>query len=201
MALLGPVLVRLVGHWFPEELFMMALGVVAARSGSPFVATELLIAVWCGHVVTDHAVYFSAMKLKPRLERYPRFSQPIARVGERLKRSPHALLGFIPARVLPLGRGAWLVACGVVGVPWKYFALVDVAAVIVEVGLWCGLGWVMARELSTLILSAQVAKIVALTSLAAVASAAGAVAMWRHRERLTPVLGRMKSGAFSSFRN
>ncbi len=191
MALLGPVLARLVGHWFPEELFMMAVGVVAARSGSPVVAAQLMAAVWIGHFVTDHAVYFGGMHLKPRLDRFPRFSRPIERVGKRLKQSPGALLGFIPARVLPLGRGAWLAACGAVGVPWRRFVLVDIIALILNVGLWCGLGWAMATELSGLVASAQVAKIIAVALVACTVSAVGAVMAWRRRKRLIPVLERM----------
>ena len=34
LALLLPPLIRLVGHWIPEELFMVAIGVLAARSPS-----------------------------------------------------------------------------------------------------------------------------------------------------------------------
>jgi len=163
---------------------MMALGAVAARSGSPLVAAELLIAVWIGHFVTDQAVYFGGRKLKPRLERSRRFASPIARVTRQLEKSPGALLGLIPARVLPLGRGAWLAACGVIGVPWRRFVVVDMAALVLEVGLWCGLGWWMGRELSGLALSAEMAKMVALWIAAAATAAAAAVVAWRRRRQL-----------------
>lgn len=163
---------------------MMALGAIAARSGSPLIAAQLLIVVWIGHFVTDHAVYFSGMKLKPRFERSRRFSSPIARVASRLEKSPGALLGLIPARVLPLGRGAWLAATGVIGVEWKRFVVVDMAALVLHVSIWCGLGWWMGRELSGLVLSAEMAKVVALWTIAAGISAALAVIAWRRREQL-----------------
>ena len=48
LALALPPVIRVVGHWIPEELFMVALGVLAARSDSAMAAAVLLAAVFVG---------------------------------------------------------------------------------------------------------------------------------------------------------
>jgi membrane protein DedA with SNARE-associated domain len=203
LALLLPPAIRLVGHWIPEELFMVAMGVLAARAASPAAAATLLGALLASHLVTDHAVYFGGRWLRLRLGRFPRPARRLARVTERLEERPGALLGLIPARVLPLGRGAWLASCGVVEVPWLRFALVDLTALVCHLGLWSGLGWWMAGDLRRVEVSAEVGRITAFWSALAVVLAFSAVAVWRSRPRWQPAtvaVARRAGQALLSFR-
>jgi membrane protein DedA with SNARE-associated domain len=203
LALLLPPVIRLVGHWIPEELFMVAMGVLAARAASPGAAAALLGAVLASHLVTDHAVYLAGRWLRTRMARFPRFARPLGRVTERLEERPGALLGLIPARVLPLGRGAWLAGCGVVRAPWSRFALVDLAALLCHLGLWSGLGWWLAGDLRRVEVSAEVGRITAFWSALAVVLAISAVAVWRRRPRWQPAtvaVARRAGQALRSFR-
>ncbi len=178
-ALILPPVIRMVGHWLPEELFMIAMGVLASRADSPGAAAALLGAVLASHFVTDQVVYLGGRWLRPRLDRFPRVGHRLRQVTRRLADSRGALLGLIPARVLPLGRGAWLAGAGVVGVPWPRFATVDVAALVAHLLLWCGLGWWLAGDLLRLAVSVEVVKVGALWTVAAMASALLVVALWR----------------------
>jgi membrane protein DedA with SNARE-associated domain len=102
-------------------------------------------------------------------------------VTGRLADAPGALLGLIPARVLPLGRGAWLAACGVVRVPWRRFAAVDLAALVLHVAVWSGLGWWLSSDLGLLAESAANGKLLgAWLALALLLAVAGVMA-WRAR--------------------
>lgn len=182
LALALPPVIRIVGHWIPEELFMVAMGVLAARNESSQGATLILGAVLLSHFVTDQAVYVAGMWLRPRLDRFPRFQSRLTQITARLEESPSALLGLVPARVLPLGRGAWLAACGVVKIRWPRFAAVDLAALVAHLALWSGLGWWLADDLGRLEQSAQTAKMVGAWLAAALIFGVTAWLVWSHRE-------------------
>jgi len=155
LALALPPVIRVVGHWLPEELFMVAMGALAARSHSSRTAALILGAVVISHFVTDQVVYLGGRWLRPRLGRFPRIEARVRTVTARLAESPGALLGLVPARVLPLGRGAWLAACGVVRIEWPRFAAVDLAALVIHLGVWSGLGWWFAGDLDRLATSVE----------------------------------------------
>lgn len=201
LALVLPVVIRLVGHWLPEEIFMMALGVLAARAGSPLAAAQLLAAAWLGHLLTDQAVYLGGRWVRPRLDRWPRLARRLEAVTGRLGSSPSALLLLVPARVLPLGRAAWLAGAGVVEVGWRRFLAVDALALIVHVVTWCGLGWWMAEDLGELVGAARGGGVLALWAAAAVLASVAAVAAWRRRGRWTPSLVRIAAAARQHLRH
>lgn len=186
LALALPPVIRVVGHWIPEELFMIAMGVLAARRGSPAEAATLLAAVLASHLVADNVVYLAGCWLRTRLDRFPRFAPHLRRVASRLEERPLALLGVIPGRVLPIGRGAWLAGCGVAGVRWARFAVVDLAALMCHLGLWSGMGWWIAGDLRRVEVSAEVGRLAVLWSVVAVMAAVGALAMWRRRPQWQP---------------
>ncbi len=156
-----PPLIRLVGHLIPEEVFMVVIGVLAARAPSSGRAAALLVAVTASHFVVDQATYLVGCWLRPRLARWPRVSSRLGRVTGALERSPGALVGLIPARVLPLGRAAWLAGCGVVGVGWRRFACFDLVANLAHLAFWSGLGWWFSGDLARLELSAELGRRVA----------------------------------------
>lgn len=179
LAFLLPPVIRVVGHFIPEELFMLGIGVLAARAGSAGQAAALLAAAGASHLATDQLLYGAGRWLRPRLDRFPRLGRRLERVTRRLTASPAALLGLIPARVLPLGRGAWLAGCGVVAIPWGLFLLADLAALVVHVVVWCGLGWWMASDIARLELSAEMAKTAGWWLAAALVLATSAVLLRR----------------------
>ena len=195
-----PPLIRVVGHWIPEELFMVTLGVLAAGNPSAGGAAAILGAALVSHFVTDQIVYVAGRWLRPRLERFPRIETRLASVTDRLEHSPSALLGLVPARILPLGRGAWLAACGVVRIPWVRFASVDLAALVVHVAVWSGLGWWLAGDLSRLATSADAGKVAGVWLAVALVSAITAVILWRSREVWQPRTIRTVRRAGRSFR-
>ena len=186
LALLLPPLIRVVGHWIPEELFMVTVGVLAARSPSGATATSILGAVLVSHFLTDQIVYLGGRWLRPRLERFPRIEARLATVTDRLTDSPAALLGLVPARVLPLGRGAWLAACGVVRIPWVRFAAVDLAALVLHLAVWSGLGWWLAGDLGRLAASLDARRGARVWLAAGLVTPITKVIFWRSREVLQP---------------
>jgi len=181
LALVLPPVIRVVGHWIPEELFMVAMGVLAARSGSANSAALVLATVFGSQFLTDQAVYLVGRWLRPRLGRFPRVESRIRIVADRLMDAPLALLGLVPARVLPLGRGAWLAACGVVRVPWPRFAAVDSAALVVHVAVWSGLGWWLAGDLQRLTSSVDAGKLAGTWLAVALIISISAVLVWKSR--------------------
>ncbi|MBD3858085.1 MAG: hypothetical protein IFK92_16460 [Acidobacteria bacterium] len=186
LALLLPPLIRVVGHWIPEELFMVTMGVLAARSPSGGTAVTILGAVLLSHFVTDQVVYVGGRWLRPRLERFPRIEARLASVTNQLTSSPGALLGLVPARVLPLGRGAWLAACGVVRIPWARFVAVDLAALVAHLAVWSGLGWWLAGDLGRLAASVDVGRIAGMWAAAGLVTVITATILWRSREVWQP---------------
>jgi len=190
LALALPPVIRIVGHWIPEELFMVALGVLAARADSAGGAATILGAVVISHFASDQLVYLAGRWLRPRLGRFPRIETSLGAATKRLSESPSALIGLIPARVLPLGRGAWLAACGVVRVPWLRFAPVDLAALAIHTIVWCGMGWWFAGDLDRLSGSVENGKFVGTWLAVALIISISAVTLWRVREnRLARAVG------------
>lgn len=157
LALVLPPVIRLVGHWLPEEVFMVAIGVLAARAGSVSGALLLLGAAVLSQFVTDQALYGVGRWLGPRLARFPKIEARLGSVISRLEDSPGALLFFVPARVLPLGRGAWLAGCGVFRIAWKRFIAVDLLALGLHFLFWSGLGWWLSSDLARLEYSGELA--------------------------------------------
>ena len=157
LALVLPVVMRFVGHLLPEELFMIAIGIVAQRADTPGEATFLLMAVFVGHLIGDHTMFGVGVILERRAQRFPRLAARIRPMAQRLRARPSNLLGFIPGRVLPLARGAWMAACGWVGVPLALYSLVDAVAILVHIAFWSGLGWVFAGQIGSLELFAETA--------------------------------------------
>ena len=186
LALALPPVIRIVGHWIPEELFMVAMGALAARSHSSKTAALILGAVLVSHFVTDQVVYLGGRWLRPRLGRFPRIDVRVHVITVRLADSPGALLGLVPARVLPLGRGAWLAACGMVRIPWARFAAVDLAALIVHLGVWSGLGWWFAGDLDRLATSVESTRVAGVWMAATLIIAATTLILWRSRESWQP---------------
>jgi membrane protein DedA with SNARE-associated domain len=200
LALVLPPVIRVVGHWLPEELFMVIMGVLAARSPSGGTAAIILGSVILSHFATDQIVYLAGLWLRPRLERFPKVEARLASVTDRLTNSPVALLGLVPARVLPLGRGAWLAACGVVRIPWIRFAAVDFAALVIHLGVWSGLGWWLAGDLGRLAASVDTGRVAGLWLAAGLITAITATILWRSREAWQPLTIRTVRRAGRSFR-
>jgi len=186
LALALPPVIRVVGHWIPEELFMVSMGVLAARSPTAGTAGLILGAVILSHFVTDQAVYLGGRWLRPRLGRFPRIEARLASITGRFAETPGALLGLVPARVLPLGRGAWLAACGVVRVPWIRFASVDLAALVVHLAVWSGLGWWFAGDLGRLAASTDAGRVAGVWLAVALITVITTVILWRSRQAWQP---------------
>lgn len=176
LALLLPIAFRIAGHWIPEEPLMVLVGVLAARAGGAE-AAAILFLMWAGHFITDQVVFALGRTVAPRLARWPRVERRIAAVAERVADSAWALAAFVPARVLPLGRGIWLLGLGVAAVPRARFVLVDALALALHVGVWCGLGWWLGPHLDEV---PQLARTAALWVLVA-AVAVAVVIMLRRR--------------------
>jgi len=200
LALGLPPVIRVVGHWLPEELFMVAMGVLAARAESPAAAATLLLAVLCSHMAADHTVYRVGCWLRSRLDRFPRIAPRLRRVTDWIARSPAALLGLVPARVFPLGRGAWLAGCGVAGVRWRTFAAVDLLALTAHVAFWCGLGWWLHNDLPRLVTSARLGAGTAVGLVVATAVLASAALAWKRRTEWQPATARALRRAGATFR-
>jgi membrane protein DedA with SNARE-associated domain len=200
LALALPPVIRIVGHWIPEELFMVSMGVLASRAGGPQMAFSILGAVILSQFMTDQSVYLVGRYLRPRLRRFPRVERRIGSVTERLAASPSALLGFIPARVLPLGRGAWLVGCGVVRIPWPRFVGIDIAALTIHLAVWSGLGWWLSGDLQLLARSSEMGKLAGTWLAIALISCITIVILWRRREGWQPATVRAMRRAGRSLR-
>ncbi len=176
LAVLLPPAIRIVGHWLPEEPLMVAMGMLAARSG-PDRAAAILGLLWLSHAATDHAVFSLGRLLSPHLERWPRVARRVRPVADRIAASRWALAALVGVRALPLARGAWLLGFGVAGVRRSRFAVADGAGVTTDLLLWCGLGWWLGARMDTLL---PVARPAALWLLLAVVASAAAVTAWRH---------------------
>jgi membrane protein DedA with SNARE-associated domain len=172
---------------------MVSIGVLAAHGESPQRAALIFGAVLLSHFVTDQAVYLVGLWLRPRLDRFPRIRSRLTLITGRLEESPSALLGLVPARVLPLGRGAWLAACGVVRIRWSRFAAIDLTALVVHVALWSGLGWWLADDLGRLEQSAQTAKLAGgWLAVALILVAVGWLVWGRYENRLERAAGAVR---------
>ncbi len=153
-----PPLIRISGHWIPEGLFMVAMGVLAANAASTSEAVLLLSVVTLSHFLTDQVVFVVGRWLRPRLGRFEWVQKRLDQVTDRLSGSPAAIWGLVPARVFPSGRVAWLVGSGVAGIPWRRFMLVDIVALLAHLATWSGLGWWVAGDLSRFARSAELGK-------------------------------------------
>lgn len=165
---------------------MVAMGVLAANSSSAGTALTILAAVTLSHFTTDQAVYLGGRWLRPRLGRFPRVEARLASITDRLEGHPGALFGLVPARVLPLGRGAWLAACGVVRTPWLRFAVIDLAAVIIHLAVWSGLGWWFAGDLAGLAAGVDASRVVGMWIAVAFVTMIATVIVWRSRRIWQP---------------
>ncbi len=179
-----PLVIRIVGHWLPEELFMVVVGVLAARR-PPAEAAAILGAMWAGQFLTDQLVFTVGRMLRRRLDRWDRVRPRIEPALRRLEAAPGALWGLVPARVLPLGRGAWLLAAGAVGTPRARFVVVDTVALIVHTIVWSGLGWLAQDRAAT---ATEVGMAVSFWIAVALVFSILSVAAWRR----TPVLERLR---------
>jgi membrane protein DedA with SNARE-associated domain len=191
LAIVLPPVIRLVGHFLPEEVFMVSMGVLAARTGSPREASVLLLAVVLSHFVTDQTVYLGGRWLRPRLDRFPRIRDRLSIVTNRLSSSPLALLWFVPARVFPFARGAWLAGCGVMGVTWRRFIAIDLVALSVHLLTWSGLGWWLAGDLAKLESTTNAGKVTATWAVLIIASIMLTWFGWRHRRAWQPTTVRV----------
>jgi len=179
---------------------MIAMGVLARRADSPVAAAVLLLALLLSHMAADNVFYRIGIWLRSRLKRFPRIHRRLRVVTSQLEESPGALYMLVPARVFPLGRGSWLAACGVVGVPWTRFLAFDLLALLSHVAFWCGLGWWLAGDLSHRIPSTDIG-IAGLTWLVIAALAAiTAILLWRQRLRWAPSTGRAVATARRTLR-
>ncbi len=186
LAIALPPLIRLVGHLLPEEVFMVSMGVLAARVGSPREATLLLLTVALSHFVTDQVVFLGGRWVRPRLDRFPRIHHRLSSVTLRLTSSPRALLWFVPARVFPFARGAWLAGCGVVGVAWRRFVMIDLLALSLHLLTWSGLGWWLAGDLAKLEATTHAGRVMGTWAAVTAASIMLAWLGWRHRRAWQP---------------
>jgi membrane protein DedA with SNARE-associated domain len=191
LAIALPPIIRLVGHLLPEEVFMVSMGVLAARTGSPREATVLLLAVVLSHFVTDQAVFVGGRWLRPRLDRFPGIRDRLSIVTDRLASSPLALLWFVPARVFPFARGAWMAGCGVMGVAWRRFVAIDLVALSVHLLTWSGLGWWLAGDLARLESTTHAGKVTATWAVVMIASIMLMWFGWRHRHAWQPATARV----------
>jgi membrane protein DedA with SNARE-associated domain len=175
LAVLLPPAIRLAGHWLPEEPLMVAMGMLAARS-EPQRATLILLLLWLSHALTDNAMYSLGRIVPARLGRWPNLESRVRATAGRVNGSPWALAALVPVRVLPLGRGAWLMGFGLAGVPRLRFIPADGLAVAVHLLVWCGLGWWLGSRAGDLV---EVLKPAAGWALLAAAAAVAAVWGWR----------------------
>lgn len=175
LAVLLPPAIRVAGHWLPEEPLMVAMGMLAARN-EPQRAALILALLWTSHAFTDNALYTIGRLLPARLGRWPILETRVQAVAARVKGSRWALAALVPARVLPLGRGAWLMGFGVAEIPRLRFVPADGLAVAVHLAVWCGLGWWLGSRAGDVVGVLKPAAAWGL--LAAVAAVAGVLA-WR----------------------
>lgn len=186
LAIVLPPVIRLVGHLLPEEVFMVSMGVLAARNGSLQEASVLLLAVVLSQFLTDQAVFLGGRWLRPRLDRFPRIRGRLSIVTDRLTSSPLALVWFVPAWVFPFARGAWLAGCGVVGIAWRRFIAIDLVALSVHLVTWSGLGWWLAGDLARLESTTHAGKVTATWVVVIIASIMLTWFAWRHRRAWQP---------------
>jgi membrane protein DedA with SNARE-associated domain len=178
-----PPLIRVVGHWIPEELFMLSVGILAARSDDHVATGVVIAALLASQFITDQATFAVGRFFGPRLQRFQRLSDRLHLVTDRLERSPLAVLGLVPARVFPLCRGAWLVGCGLTGIRWRTFASVNVLALLTHLTVWAGLGWWFADDLVAITRSASQLKVIGVTGAISLAAVFTLVAAWHQRRR------------------
>jgi len=186
LAVVLPPVIRILGHFIPEELFMIAMGVLASRSESPQAAATLLIAVFLSQAATDQLVYLVGRWLRPRLDRWPRLQRRLSVVTSRLSSSPAALAFVIPGRVLPLGRAAWMASCGIIKVSWPRFLLVDATALTIHVLCWSGLGWWLAGDIQRLEATANMGKLFGVTIFLTLLTAIAGWYAWQRRADWQP---------------
>lgn len=126
----------------PSETVIIALGVATAGSADPRIGVLVALAA-CGAFTGDNVCYFLGRRFGPAAERRV-FS------GERGQRrrawATRALDRFgarliVVCRFIPGGRTAVTLTCGVVGYPWRRFALATAAAGL----LWAGYAFLLGR--------------------------------------------------------
>jgi membrane protein DedA with SNARE-associated domain len=74
----------------------------------------------------------------------------------------------------------------VVRIPWPRFAAVDLAALIIHLGVWSGLGWWFAGDLDRLATSVESTRVAGVWMAATLIIAATTLILWRSRESWQP---------------
>jgi membrane-associated protein len=116
----------------PSETLLIALGVTTAGSTDPRIAILVALAA-CGAFAGDNLCYFLGRRFAPFAERRLFSGQRGARTrawAEQALRRFGARL-IVVCRFIPGGRTAVTFTCGVVGYPWRRFAVATVCAGII----------------------------------------------------------------------
>jgi membrane-associated protein len=115
----------------PSETAVIALGVSTAGSSDPRIAVLVALAA-AGAFAGDNVAYLLGRRLGPAISRRM-FAGPR---GERRLNWARQSLGrygagmIIVCRFIPGGRTAVTVACGLIGYPWRRFAVADGCAAV-----------------------------------------------------------------------
>jgi membrane-associated protein len=116
----------------PSETVVIALGVATAGRADPRIAVLVGLAA-CGAFAGDNLCYFLGRRFAPFAERRLFSGQRGARTrawaDQALRRFGARLI--VVCRFIPGGRTAVTFTCGVVGYPWRRFAVATVCAGII----------------------------------------------------------------------
>jgi membrane protein DedA with SNARE-associated domain len=140
--------------FFEGETFVLAAAAVGAAVGGidPWI---LMICVWGGSFAGDQTWFLMGRKLGPAaLRRFPKCESKVAACSRLLER--HGTLFVLSFRFLYGIRNVASAACGLAGMPWARFAVLNFigagiwAASFVAAGWFVG-GWLGAETLGYLI--------------------------------------------------
>ena len=125
----------------PSETVVIALGVATAGRADPRIAVLVALAA-CGAFAGDNLCYFLGRRFAPFAERRlfsgKRGARTRAWADQALQRFGARLI--VVCRFIPGGRTAVTFTCGVVGYPWRRFAVATVCAGIIWACYACCLG-------------------------------------------------------------
>lgn len=149
--IVGMIVVGSVGVPLPEDVPLIAAGVLAAHGGPNLV----LASAFCLGVILarDYAFFWLGRRYGLRLlqTRWGRRLVPadlVERMTERIQ--AHGVKIVAGGRFAIGVRTAIFFAAGVAAVPSRRFLLADGLAALISVPLWVGLGWIFAENLATL---------------------------------------------------